>query len=159
AQALRNSGVEHVISPSERHDSEALLELPQMQVVRGRNIIVFRGEGGREHLKQALEARGAHVEYAECYRRVRPAGDPSAVAAALEAGEVHAVSALSAETLENFIALIGPAATRRLKSVTLVVPHAAVGARAEARRFARIAIAAHGAEGLIEALAALRVTT
>jgi uroporphyrinogen-III synthase len=158
AQALRNSGIGPVISPAERHDSEALLALAPLQVVKGQNIVVFRGEGGREHLKEALEARGARVEYAECYRRVRPDSDPAAVAAALAHGEVHAVSVLSAETLENFLAMIGPAAAKHLAHVTLVVPHVAVATHRDARRFARVAIAAHGPEGLIEALTQLRVT-
>jgi uroporphyrinogen-III synthase len=159
AQALRNSGIAQVISPSERHDSEALLGLPQLQVVKGQKIVVFRGEGGREHLKEVLEARGAKVAYAKCYARVRPRSDASAVLAALARGEVHAVSALSAETLENFMAMIGPDGARHLDSVTLVVPHEAVGAHREARRFARVAIASHGAEGLIEALTPLRVAS
>lgn len=158
AQALRNSGLGPVISPAERHDSEALLGLAPLQAVKGQNIVVFRGEGGREHLKEALEARGAHVEYAECYRRVRPDCDPSVVAAALARGEINAVSVLSAETLENFIAMIGPAAAQRLAGVTLVVPHVAVGTHREARRFAGVAIAAHGPGGLIDALTQLRVT-
>lgn len=158
AEALRSAGLDAVISPAERHDSEALLGLAPLQVVNGQNIVVFRGEGGREHLKEALEARGARVEYAECYRRVRPDGDASAVVAALARGEVHAVSVLSAETLENFIAMIGPAATRQLAGVTLVVPHVAVGTHREARRFAGVAIAAHGPGGLIDALTQLRVT-
>src|SRR5262249_38774016 len=33
AEALRNSGMPSVISPSQRHDSEALLALPQLQDV------------------------------------------------------------------------------------------------------------------------------
>ena len=74
AQALRNSGFAAVISPQDRHDSVELLRLPQLQAVKGENIIVFRGEGGKERLKEVLEARGARVVYAECYRRVRPAG-------------------------------------------------------------------------------------
>ena len=158
AEALRNSGLGPVISPAERHDSEAHLGLAPLQVVTGQNIVVFRGEGGREHLKAALAARGACVEYAECYRRVRPDCDPSAVVAALARGEVRAVSVLSAETLENFIAMIGPAAAERLATVTLVVPHVAVGTHREARRFAGVAIAAHGPGGLIDALMQLRVT-
>ena len=159
AQALRNCGLGPVISPAERHDTEALLGLAPLQVVKGQNIVVFRGEGGREQLKDSLEARGARVAYAECYRRVRPRSDPAAVVAALARGEVHAVSVLSAETLENFIAMIGATAAQQLGSVTLVVPHVAVGTHREARRFARVAIAAHGAAGLIEALTPLRVTT
>ncbi len=157
AQALRNSGHVNVISPPDRHDSEGLLALPQLRDARGRNIIVFRGEGGRERLKEALEERGATVTYAECYRRVRPDVDPTPVVTALSRGEVHAVSVLSGETLGNFVAMIG-AGTERLADVALVVPHAAVGARPEARRFARVFVAEHGAEGLIEALTRIRQT-
>lgn len=159
AQALRNSGIEGVISPADRHDSDALLALGQLRDVRGRNIIVFRGEGGRERLKEVLEGRGARVTYAECYRRVRPDVDPSPVVAALARGEVHAVSALSGETLENFVAMIGDEAAARLGKVTLVVPHAAIGEHPEARRFARVAVSAHGAEGLIDALTHLRTNS
>ncbi len=156
ARALRNSGIGNVISPAERHDSEGLLALEALQSVQGQNIVVFRGRGGREHLKETLEARGARVAYAECYARVRPEGDAAAVVAALAQGQVHAVSALSTETLENFIAMIGPDAIRHLASVALVVPHAAVGAHRDARRFARVEVAGHGPEGLIDALTALR---
>jgi uroporphyrinogen-III synthase len=158
AEALRNSGIPEVISPPERHDSEGLLALAQLQAVSGQNIVVFRGEGGRERIKETLEERGARVEYAECYRRVRPQADSRALAEAWRRGEVHAVSALSAETLRNFVAMMGPAAGA-MASATLVVPHPAIAAEPDARRFARVAVAAHGAAGLIEALSRTRVTT
>jgi uroporphyrinogen-III synthase len=90
AEALRNSGIPEVISPPERHDSEGLLQLAPLQAVGGQNIIVFRGEGGRERIKETLEARGARVEYAECYRRVRPETDARARAAGRGRGEGQA---------------------------------------------------------------------
>ncbi len=158
AQALRNAGVGSVISPTERHDSEALLELPRLQAVRGENIIVFRGEGGRERLKEALEERGASVSYVECYRRVRPATDPAPLLAAAERGEVHAVGVLSAETLENFVAMLGPPGARLTAAATLVVPHAAVATHPDARRFGRTAVAGPGTAGVIEALTSIRKT-
>jgi len=147
AEALRNSGFARVISPKERHDSEALLETARLQAVEGENIIVFRGEGGRERLREGLEARGARVVYAQCYRRVRPHADPAPLLAAWARGEVHAVSALSGETLENFVALVGPEGQARLGSTTLVVPHAAIAAHRDARRFARILVSPHGHAG------------
>jgi uroporphyrinogen-III synthase len=159
AQALRNSGFAEVISPRERHDSDALLALPQLQSVSGENVIVFRGQGGRERLKDGLESRGARVDYAECYRRVRPDADPAALLDAWSRGEVHAVSALSAETLDNFIALVGDEGRARLAQAVLVVPHEAVGASREARHFARVVVAPHGPQGLIDALSQIRVTT
>jgi uroporphyrinogen-III synthase len=159
AQALRNSGFARVISPSGRHDSEGLLETARLQAVRGENIIVFRGEGGREHLKETLEARGARVRYAQCYRRVRPSADARPLLAAFDRGEVHAVSALSGETLENFVTMLGPEGQRRLKAAALVVPHPAVGAHREASHFARIMVSEPGADGLGLALSQLRPAT
>lgn len=158
AQALRNSGIPDVISPPERHDSEGLLALAPLQAVKGQEIIVFRGEGGRERIKETLEERGARVAYAECYRRVRPQADARGLADAWRRGEVHAVSALSAETLRNFVSMMGPDAGA-MASAVLVVPHPAIGAEPDARRFARVAVAAHGAQGLVEALSRMRVTT
>jgi uroporphyrinogen-III synthase len=158
AAALRNSGFHAVISPRERHDSEALLALPELRSVKGERIIVFRGEGGREHLREVLEARGAQVDYVECYRRTRPRADPAALLAAWARGDIHAVSVLSSETLENFLAMAGEAAAPHVARATLVVPHGAIASHPDARRFARVLVAEPGAEGLVNALSTLRVT-
>jgi uroporphyrinogen-III synthase len=155
AQALRNSGFAAVISPQDRHDSESLLACDELKAVDGRNILIFRGQGGREALKVALEARGANVSYAECYRRTRPAEDPAQLLGAWTRGDIHAVSVLSAETLENFVAMIGPAGESHLGSTALVVPHEAISNRPLARRFARVVVAAPD-DGMVGALATLR---
>src|SRR5205085_343425 len=159
AEALRNSGFPRVISPHERHDSEALLQEPRLRAVRGENIIVFRGEGGREQLRKELEARGARVSYAQCYRRVKPHLDPAGLLASWDRGEVHAVNALSAETLENFVSLLGSGAERRLATVALVAPHEAITSHPMARCFDRAVVAGHGVEGLVRALEQLRIPT
>lgn len=160
ALALGNSGFAEVISPRERHDSDALAALPELQAgrVSGQNVVIFRGEGGRERLKQVLEERGARVSYAECYRRVRPDVDPGPLMQAWARGAVQAVSALSGETLENFVAMVGAEGASRLASAVLVVPHEAVAANREARRFAKVVVAPAGAEGIVNALSRLRVT-
>jgi uroporphyrinogen-III synthase len=158
AAALRNSGFAEVISPRERHDSESLLALDELKAVEGRNIVIFRGRGGRGLLKETLESRGADVTYAECYRRTRPAGDPAALLRAWAGGEIHAVNALSAETLENFVAMIGPEGEALLASTHLVVPHDAIASHALARRFARVVVASPGERGIVDALESLRVT-
>jgi uroporphyrinogen-III synthase len=157
AAALRNSGFAAVISPRERHDSEGLLALDELKAVEGRNILIFRGQGGRELLRGALESRGAHVTYAECYRRTRPAADPAELLRAWAQGEIQAVSVLSAETLENFVAMIGPEGGARLPSTALVVPHEAIASRPLALRFARVLVAAPD-EGMVGALTVLRTT-
>ena len=157
AAALRNSGFEAVISPRERQDSEALLALPELRMVKGESVIVFRGEGGREHLREVLESRGARVGYVECYRRTRPSANPAPLLRAWERGEVQAVNALSAETLENFVAMLGEGGEGMIADCTLVVPHRAIAAHPDARRFAAVLVAAPGADGLANALATLRV--
>lgn len=159
ARALHAAGFAQVIAPRVRHDSEALLALAELSAVRGEKVLIFRGEGGREHLRAVLESRGASVRYVECYRRTRPQADPAALRDAWRRGEVHAVSALSAETLENFIALLGEDATPLLARAALVVPHEAVAAHPDARRFARTVVARPGPAGLIEALHSVHATS
>lgn len=156
AEALRAAGFATVVAPRERHDSEALLALPELQQVRDTSIVIFRGEGGREQLKRELEARGARVRYAQCYRRVRPAADPAALLAAWSQGGIDAVSVLSGETLANFVAMVGEGGARWLASTTLVVPHEAIAAHALARRFGRVVVSGPGAEGIAVALNSLR---
>lgn len=156
AEALRRAGFAGVIVPAERFDSDALLERPELQAVEGKPIIVFRGEGGRERLKEVLEVRGARVTYAECYRRERPEADPAPLLEAWARGEVDVVGALSAETLENFVAMIGPEGRARLAATTLVVPHEAIAAHPDAKRFGRVLVSAPGASGLAATLARIR---
>jgi uroporphyrinogen-III synthase len=156
AEALRTAGFKAVISPRERHDSDALLALGELQAVRGEAIIVFRGEGGRERLKDVLESRGARVVYAECYRRVRPRADATPLLEAWDRGEVHAVSALSAETLENFVALMGDKGREPLRRTPLLVPHGAIAGSPAARCFQRTVVTPPGNAALVAALSLLR---
>ncbi len=158
ANALRNSGFSAVISPAARFDSEGLLMRPELQSVRGQNIIIFRGIGGREKLRDALQARGARVTYAECYRRVCPDSDPAELFAAWSRGAVHAVQAMSAETLANFVALTGLRGARHFAATTLVVPHETIARHEHARKFGRVIVALPGEAGLKDALRQLRTT-
>jgi uroporphyrinogen-III synthase len=158
AKALREEGFLEVIAPRERHDSDALLALPALAAVKGARILVFRGEGGREQLRTLLGTRGATVAYVECYRRTRPRADAGPLREAWRRGEIHAVSVLSGETLENFITLVGEDANDLYAGAALVVPHEAIAAHPDARRFARAVVSRPGAAGLIEALQSLHVT-
>ncbi len=68
---MQGWGFAEVIAPQDGFDSEAVIALPEFaaDAVRGRKVLIFRGDGGRELLADTLRERGASVEYVTCYRR------------------------------------------------------------------------------------------
>lgn len=66
---LESNGIGVELVPS-TFSSEGLLEDPRLMNVQGQKILIVRGEGGRELLRESLVARGAEVSVAELYRRV-----------------------------------------------------------------------------------------
>lgn len=153
AARLRAAGLADVIAPSTGFDSESLLACPELQAVAGHHVVIFRGVGGREHLRRSLEARGASVDYVECYRRVRPHTDPGELLATLRQGRIAAVHAMSAETVDNFLALAGPTAS--WSAVALVVPHPAIARHPPAQAFGRVLVSGPGRAALLETLVKL----
>ena len=123
ASALEERGFHAVLAPTGAADSEALAELLELEDLQGRSVVIFRGQGGREWLRTRLEARGARVEYAECYRRARPDADPGALLARWQSGGIEAVSITSAEGLANFFEMLGPTGRGYLRATPVFVPH------------------------------------
>jgi len=152
ASALRAHGVERVMLPQDGADSEALLALPELRDVRGLQVIIFRGVGGRELLGDTLRSRGAQVTYIECYRRVIPATDAAPVARRLELGELHATLVASAEALANLLQLLPAPHRPALIELPLLVTHANVARAAGRLGFRRVAVASGGEAELFQAL-------
>ena len=123
AAALARLGFNGVVAPAGRGDSRALAALPELAEVSGKSIVILRGEGGRETLREALESRGASVSYAQCYRRARPAADPAPLLARWQQGGVDAVSVTSSEGLENLAAMLGDEGAALLRTTPVFVPH------------------------------------
>jgi uroporphyrinogen-III synthase len=105
-------------------------------------VVIFRGVGGREALAEALRARGAQVEYIDCYRRVLPATDPQPVRTRLRENRLHGVVAASAEALRNLLELIGPAQRENLLRLPLFVQHERVAQAAHALGFTQVSVTA-----------------
>ena len=154
AKALVERGFRDVISPEGEGDSEALAALAELQELRGRAVVIFRGQGGREWLRRELEARGAQVEYAECYRRARPEADAGALLARWQNGAVEAVSITSAEGLANCFAMLGPTGGRYLRATPMFVPHPRIEVAARERDVREVIVTGRGDERTVAEIAA-----
>jgi uroporphyrinogen-III synthase len=121
AVALEQSGWDADLLPESTFNSEALLAMPQFQNVSGRNIIIFRGEGGRELLGDTLVKRGAQVEYANVYRRALPDLDKKKLLQPWMQADNRAVIVTSREGLDNLITLLDAEARKRLRQTPIVV--------------------------------------
>lgn len=120
-RALHEAGFENVLAPEERFDSESLLELLPRAAVAGGNILIVRGEGGRERLGETLTARGARVSYAECYRRVPPRQPDAAALARLWQGEIDILTITGLAGLRNLYDLAGESGRARLLATPVLL--------------------------------------
>jgi uroporphyrinogen-III synthase len=154
ARSLERLGFGAVLAPAGRSDSEALAALPELQDVRGKAIVIFRGEGGREWLRQELETRGARVEYAECYRRLPPAApELSPLLARWQRGGVDAVSITSGEGLRNFFGLLGPTGKDYLRATPVFLPHPRIADLAREQGIRKIVLTGPGEESAVAGMA------
>ncbi|UCE89292.1 MAG: uroporphyrinogen-III synthase [Pseudomonadota bacterium] len=155
AAALRDSlDREPDICPAERFDSEALLALDEMQEVRGKHIVIFRGEGGREVLAETLRARGATVEYADVYRRACPTAD----AGVLQGEAIDLITITSGEGLCNLLDMAGATGSAWLREHQLVVLNARLAGIAHELGFVHPAVVAAKAsdDALVAAMVSWR---
>ncbi|MDC9622951.1 uroporphyrinogen-III synthase [Xenorhabdus sp. XENO-7] len=64
----QKTGLE-ILWPEQGETSEDLLQLPILQRVNDKKILLLRGNGGREVIASTLRSRGGEVDYCECYSR------------------------------------------------------------------------------------------
>ena len=158
SQALADLGQVVDQPPDGRFDSESLLAQPVLQDVRGKRVLIVRGEGGREHLAQSLQARGASVQYADVYRRSLPPTTPLLVEQvamaeqALRSGALQVVTATSGELLDNTLRLFPDPGC--LANVAWLAGSRRIGQRVRELGFGGDVIVAERPEdaGLVEAL-------
>lgn len=125
AEALRDRGVNVDILPDNGFDSESLLASAALQNVANTKIWIVRGESGRELLGETLRSRGAQVHYLPVYRRSKPvinAQRQDQLRSIWSAGGVHAVTAMSVESLTNLFELLPQECSLDLARLPLVTP-------------------------------------
>lgn len=98
-----------VIYPDDQR-SEGVLALPQLQQVAGKQIVVVRGNGGRELIKLQLQARGATVKYVQSYQRVPLPLEGDILVRQWQQQQVRCIMATSNELLELIFQLVPVAA-------------------------------------------------
>ena len=102
-----------------RPDSEGLLAMPALSADDLRDIVIVKGEGGRELLASELTRRGTRVTEWACYRRCWPEIDVSELAA-ISAGLIFQAS--SGEILSRLAELLAGEELADLFQSPIIVP-------------------------------------
>ncbi|MCV6623050.1 MAG: uroporphyrinogen-III synthase [Cellvibrionaceae bacterium] len=158
AAAARAMAFTELSSAEGAMDSEALLELEQLQDLSDKKILIFRGKGGREQLAQTLGRRGAKVDYCELYSRIRPAMLSAALAGSQfsELSGRNVILVHSGESLENLHHGIEEAGLGAWLSYPLICPSLRVANMAESLGFEKVLVASNAGEpAMLEALSTL----
>jgi uroporphyrinogen-III synthase len=154
AHELQGYGVEQVLTPEQRFDSESLLKLPEMKAVKGQRFVIFRGVGGRDVLAGQLLKRGAEVVFAESYRRIAPPLDIAQLQRLWQNGQIHAIVVTSSEALRYLLAYVET--NPWLTQVTLFVNHARIAENSARHGLQTIVAEELGDDGMLQALIAWR---
>uniref|UniRef100_Q479S9 Uroporphyrinogen-III synthase n=1 Tax=Dechloromonas aromatica (strain RCB) TaxID=159087 RepID=Q479S9_DECAR len=156
ARELAAKGVFGCVVPSERFDSEALLELPEMaaESVNGRRVVIFRGDGGRELLADTLRERGASVDCITCYRRSGPSAGVQPLLAAWQSGQLDALTVSSSEGLRYLVDRLDAEGRAFLQKTPLFVPHARIAENARALGLSNIILTEAADAGILAGLGA-----
>jgi uroporphyrinogen-III synthase len=154
ARELQAHGVEQVLTPAERFDSESLLKMPEMRTVKGLRFVIFRGVGGRDVLAGKLIKRGAEVVFAESYRRITPPLAVTQLHGLWQNGRMHAIVVTSSEALRYLVSYVEK--NPWLAEVPLFVNHARISENAAEHGLQARVAQQPGDEGMLQALIAWR---
>ncbi|AMP00865.1 uroporphyrinogen-III synthase HemD family protein [Collimonas arenae] len=140
-----------------RSDSEGLLQALDLAALRGRRVLLVRGESGRELLADALRAADIEVMPIAAYRRRAPRLDTALKAQLqllLDSRNDWIVT--SSEALRHLIDLVRQVENggdvAKIQQQKLVVPHARIAETAYALGFTDVTLTGSGDERLLDAL-------
>jgi uroporphyrinogen-III synthase len=155
-KVLAEHGIAGCVAPTERFDSEALLELPALAAERvsGKRVAIFRGDGGRELLAETLRERGATVDCITCYRRSGPSAGFTPLMAAWRAGQLDALTVSSSEGLRYLVDRLDAEGRTFLQQTPLFVPHARIAENARTLGLSNIILTEAADAGILAGLRA-----
>lgn len=160
--ALARHGVESgnatILGPRDpaRSDSENLLASLDLAALAGRQVLIVRGESGRELMGEGFRAAGAAVTIVPAYRRSTAALSPE-LAARLRAllATPNDWIITSSEALRGLFALLrelDEALIEQMQQQHVIVPHARIAATAQALGLAHVTLTGSGDERLLAAI-------
>lgn len=144
AAAMRDNQLPLTIKNQSPYTSEALLLLPEFVDLSGRRVLIVKGVGGREHLAEQLQQRGAIVDAVACYQRAMPDIDVSSLVKQWHQQPVDVMVVTSSEALANLYALLYGMLGEQLLMTPLVVISERLVAVAQHQGFARVYCAGSG---------------
>lgn len=142
---------------AERTDSETLLKVLDWQALRGKQVLIVRGETGRELLADELRSAGVHVTQVAAYRRAAPQAS-EALLRQLEQLMARRPDWIvtSSEALRILVSLAeqidGQSSVAKIQQARLLVPHARIAQTAHGLGFADVTMTGSGDERLLAAL-------
>ncbi len=148
-----------IISPldPERTDSQTLLKVLDLDALKGKRVLIVRGENGRELLADELRAAGIKVAQIAAYSRAAPTLDQARRAQLLQLVQSpNDWVVTSSEALRILMQMVkrvaGADGVVRMQQQRIVVPHARIAETAQMLGFTAITLTGSGDERLLAAL-------
>jgi uroporphyrinogen-III synthase len=153
----------HIVSPRDpvHSDSEHLLQALDLVALQGKQVLIVRGESGRELMADGFRAAGADVTVLPAYRRSVPQLTPE-FSARLQAllAEPNDWIVTSSEALRGLFMLLEELAcsaacedvVAKMQQQHVIVPHARIAETARLLGLARVTLTGSGDERLLAAL-------
>lgn len=140
-QALITMGLNVDLMPEHGYNSEALLELAELQNVSQKNIVIVRGKNGREMLAETLKKRGANVSYQDVYKREIPEIDCTEISLLITNKQLNFITITSSEAIQNLVMMLPKMQHDLLKKIPLIVVSERIQTVAENLGFESIVLA------------------
>ncbi len=137
AHALKTVGLNVDLMPEHGYNSEALLDLAALQNVNKKNVVIIRGENGRETLAETLKNRGAIVNYQDVYKREIPQIDHTKMLHQMP----DFITITSGEAIQNLVKMLPETQHNLLKKIPLIVVSERIQTIANNLGFERILLA------------------
>jgi len=161
--ALARHGIDdgnaRIVSPKDpsRSDSENLLQTLDLAALKGKEVLIVRGESGRELMADGLRAAGAIVTTVAAYRRSVPCLTDdlrSDLRRLLDHPNDWIIT--SSEALRGLMGLLegmgDPGYVAKMQQQQVFVPHARIAETASSLGITRLTLCGSGDEGLLAAL-------